>query len=69
MITCAAPALSQNSSVRACLFQYSNTNTHANMIEIAGHYVLFFMCVSSEVEGILVTLLPVTIAMSTKSYS
>jgi hypothetical protein len=40
MMTCAAaPALSQNSSARACLFRYSNTNTHANMIEIAGQYV------------------------------
>ena len=49
MMTCTAPALSQNSSVRACLFQYSNTNTHANILEIAGQSVLFFMCVSSMI--------------------
>jgi len=50
MMTCAAPALLQNISARAsCLFRYSNTNTHANMIEIAGQYVLFFMCVSSMI--------------------
>ena len=50
MMTCTAPALSQNSSARAsCLFRYSNTNTHANMIQIAGQYVLFFMCVHSMI--------------------
>ena len=49
MMMCAAPALSQNRSARACLFRYSKTNTHANMIEIAGQYVLFFMCVSSMI--------------------